>query len=139
MNPRHRRLLIPGLLIGLLAIVLFSALARKAEGAEATPDVVSTLSDPQITESSGLVVSTEDDDLAYTINDSGNAPIVYAVEISTGTTVGTTRLAGDLLDTEALSIDQDETLWIADTGDNRAQRTDVALYSTPAPDRKSVV
>lgn len=135
MNPRHRRLLIPGLLIGLLAIVLFSSLARKADGAEARPDVVSTIADPAITESSGLVVSTEDDDLAYTVNDSGSSPIVYAIEISSGKTVGTTRLDAELIDTEALSIDQDGTLWIADTGDNRATRNDVALYSTPAPGR----
>lgn len=137
MNPRHRRLLIPGLLIGLLAIVLFSSLVRKADGAEAVPEAVSTISDPAITESSGLVVSTDDDDLAYTINDSGSSPIVYAIEISSGTTVGTTRLDGELVDTEALSVDPQGTLWIADTGDNRSVRTDVALYSTPAPGRAS--
>ena len=132
MNPRHRRLLIPGLLIALLAIVLFSSLARKAEGAEAPPETVSTLSDPRITESSGLVVSTVDDDLVYTINDSGSSPIVYAVDLSSGDTVGATKLDATLVDTEALSIDRQGTLWIADTGDNRANRTDVALYSTPS-------
>lgn len=139
MNPRHRRLLIPGLLIALLAIVLFSSLARKAEGAEALPDAVSTISDPAITESSGLVVSIDDDDLAYTINDSGSSPIVYAIQISSGDTVGTARLDAELVDTEALSIDRQGTLWIADTGDNRSVRTDVALYSTPAPGRTSDV
>jgi hypothetical protein len=137
MNPRHRRLLIPGLLIALLAIVLLSSLMGKADGAEATPDVVSTISDPAITESSGLVVSAEDDDLVYTINDSGSAPIVYAIEISSGDTVGRTRLDAPLVDTEALSADQEGALWVADTGDNRAVRTDVALYSTPAPGRTS--
>jgi hypothetical protein len=131
MNPRYRRLLIPGLLIALLVIVLVSSLARKADGAEVRPDVLSSLTDPRITESSGLVMSREDDDLAFTINDSGSEPVVYAVDITSGDTVGTATLPGDLSDTEALSIDGDGTLWVADTGDNERNRTNVALYSLP--------
>ena len=134
MNPRHRRLLIPGLLIALLVVVLVSSLARRADGAEAGPDVVSRMSDPRITESSGLAVSVKHDDLAYTINDSGNAPIVFAVKISTGAVVGTTTITGgDLVDTEAIAIDGDGELWVADTGDNEANRKDVALYALPEP------
>lgn len=133
MNPRHRRLLIPGLLIALLVIVVIGSLAGRAEGAEGPPGEVSSIADPRITESSGLVVSPEDADLAYTINDSGNAAILFAVEISTGRVVGATTLGVTLFDAEALAIDPDGTIWIADTGDNRQQRTDVALYSLPAP------
>lgn len=132
MNPRHRRLLIPGLLIALLVVVLVSALARRAEGAEAGPDVVSRMNDPRVVESSGLAISVKHDDLAYTINDSGNAPIVFAVEVSTGAVVGTTRLAGGaFVDTEAIAIDGDGELWVADTGDNNNDRTDTALYAFP--------
>lgn len=134
MNPRHRRLLIPGLLIALLVVVLVSALARRAEGAEAGPDIVSRMSDPRITESSGLVISVKHDDLAYTINDSGNDPIVFAVKVSTGAVVGTTTITENTpIDTEAIAIDGDGTLWLADTGDNEQRRTDVALYSLPEP------
>ncbi|VXB67132.1 hypothetical protein [Aeromicrobium sp. 9AM] len=134
MNPRHRRLLIPGLLIALLVVVLVSSLARRADGAEAGPDVVSHLSDARITESSGLAVSVKHDDLAYTINDSGNAPIIFAVKISTGAVVGTTTITGNTpLDTEAIAIDGDGELWVADTGDNQERRTDVALYALPEP------
>jgi hypothetical protein len=134
MNPRHRRLLIPGLLIALLVVVLVSSLARRADGAEDGPDVVSRMSDPRITESSGLAVSVKHEDLAYTINDSGNAPIVFAVKISTGAVVGTTTITGRTpLDTEAIAIDGDGELWVADTGDNRERRTDVALYALPEP------
>ena len=134
MNPRHRRLLIPGLLIALLVVVLVSSLARRADGAEAGPDVVSRMSDPRITESSGLAVSVKHDDLAYTINDSGNAPIVFAVKISTGAVVGTTTITGsELIDTEAIAIDGDGELWVADTGDNEENRTDIALYALPEP------
>jgi hypothetical protein len=132
MNPRHRRLLIPGLLLALLVIVLISSVANRSDAAEADPQVVSTLSDGRINESSGLVVSPDDPDRAYTINDSGGAPVVYAVSISTGRTLGAATIDADLVDTEALSIDPDGTLWIADTGDNRSVRTDAALYSLPA-------
>jgi hypothetical protein len=134
MNPRYRRLLIPGLLLVLLVIVLISSLARRAEGAESAPHVVSRMTDPRIGESSGLVLSRAHRDLAYTINDSGNAPIVYAIKVSTGQVVGTTTVGGGtLVDTEAISIDSHGTLWIADTGDNLSARHDIALYSLPEP------
>ena len=92
MNPRHRRLLIPGLLIALLVVVLVSSLARRADGAEAGPEIVSRMSDPRITESSGLAISVKHDDLAYTINDSGNEPIIFAIKVSPGAVVGTTTI-----------------------------------------------
>lgn len=134
MNPRHRRLLIPGLLIALLVVVLVSSLARRANGAEAGPDVVSHMSDPRITESSGLAISVKHDDLAYTINDSGNDPIVFAIKISTGAVVGTTTITENTpIDTEAIAIDGDGQLWVADMGDNEERRTDVALYGLPEP------
>jgi hypothetical protein len=131
MNPRHRRLLIPGLLLALLVVVLISSLANRSDAAETRPEVVSTLSDGRINESSGLVVSPRDPDRAYTINDSGGASVVYAISISTGRTLGAATVDAAFVDTEALSIDADGTLWVADTGDNRSVRTDAALYSLP--------
>ncbi len=139
MNPRFRRLLIPGLLVGLLVVVLLAAIFGRANGAEpdqpvdATP--VSTMDDARITESSGLAVSAKHRDLAYTINDSGNVPTVFAIRISTGKVVGTTNIRGTTwLDTEALAL-RDGTLWVADTGDNAGTRIDVALYSLDEPGR----
>ncbi len=132
MNPRYRRLLIPGLLVLLLVVVIVSSVGDRADGAAAEPQVVSRLTDPRITESSGLALSLAYDGMAYTINDSGNAPLIFAVDIATGRTVGTTRVEGGRLrDTEALAIDRDGTLWVADTGDNDEQRDDAALYALP--------
>ncbi len=133
-------MLIPGLLILLLAVVLISALVNRAQAAEPRPPhtVVSTIQDGRITESSGLVVSRTTPDLAYTINDSGNAPQVFAIEISTGSVVGVTTLTGyDVVDAEALSADSDGQLWVADTGDNLERRGEVALYSFAEPARVS--
>ena len=137
MNPRFRRLLIPGLLTALLVVVLVAAVARRADGETPQPPVASTLvsriDDPRITESSGLAVSSAHRDLAYTVNDSGNAAIVFAVRISTGKVIGTTRIQGAAwLDTEAMAL-RDGTLWVADTGDNARGRTDAALYALKEP------
>ncbi len=134
MNPRYRRLLIPGLLLVLLVVVLISSLARRTDGAESAPHVVSRITDPLIAESSGLAISRTHADLAYTINDSGNAPLVFAVQISTGRVVGATRVeGGELRDTEAVAIDRRGTLWVSDTGDNLNVRTDAALYALAEP------
>lgn len=136
MNPRYRRLLIPGLLVVLIVVVLLTALSRQANGSLAGEklegEVVCTITEEDIQESSGLVLSREHDDVAYTINDSGNDPIVYAIKVSTGALVGTTTLSNDDIDDpEALSIDNDGTLWFADIGDNDGDRDDIALYALP--------
>lgn len=132
MNPRYRRLLIPGLLVLLLVVVIVSSLARRADGAEAEPQVVSRMNDPRISESSGLTVSRSYDGIVYTINDSGNDPLIFAIELKTGHTVGVTRVEGGTLsDSEALAIDSKGMLWVADTGDNLERRKDAALYALP--------
>lgn len=147
MNPRFRRLLIPGLLVALLIVVLAAAMLGRADAAEPGEPVdsivVSRMSDVRITESSGLAVSRKHEDLAYTINDSGSAATIYAIRISTGEVVGTTSVRDpnwNWLDTEALAL-RGGTLWVADTGDNVQQRTDAALYAIdePGPGRRTVV
>lgn len=156
MNPRRRRLLFPALLVVLLVVAAVVSLARDADARPLGPSslgalpapatlsraddetavaarVVSTVRDPRISESSGLAVSAVHDDLAYTINDSGNADVVYAVRISTGEVVGTTTVSGTpWVDTEAMTL-HDGKLWIGDVGDNSAQRRDTAIYAIDEP------
>ncbi|MCD9155228.1 hypothetical protein [Aeromicrobium duanguangcaii] len=132
MNPRHRRLLIPGLLIALIAVVVVASLIDRADAAVAEP--VTTLSDSRITESSGLAVSTTEDDLAYTVNDSGNAAEVFAVDLTSGAVVGVTTVRAEFRDVEALAL-RDGTLWIGDVGDNGRERDDLALYAIDEPGR----
>ncbi|GAA3542686.1 hypothetical protein AFL01nite_10030 [Aeromicrobium flavum] len=132
MNPRHRRLLIPGLLLALIVVVVVASLIDRADAAPAEPLV--TVSDSRITESSGLVVSAEHDDLAYTVNDSGNAPEVFAIDLTTGEVVGVTTVRADLRDVEALAL-RDGRLWIGDVGDNDAVRDDIALHVIDEPGR----
>ncbi len=82
--------------------------------------------DPDVIESSGLV---DRGDRVYTINDSGDGPVVYGVDPATGATVGrTTYSSGKVEDVEALAPGAHGTLWVGDIGDNRAVRDDVAVY-----------
>jgi hypothetical protein len=122
----------PRTLRSLLLALLLVALCIPAAALAADSDEISRLSDPRIEEASGLVISPKHQDLAYTIND-GDDAIVFAIKISTGETVGTTRVRGNLDDTESIAIDGDGRMWLADLGDNDTERDDAALYRFPEP------
>ena len=100
---------------------------------------VSVIRDSRIPESSALAASTRHPGWLYTINDSGNQPVVYVVAESSGRVVGTATLSGvDPVDTEALTIGADDRLYVADIGDNAGTRESVALYALPQPGRGDV-
>ena len=100
----------------------------------ASPIVVSHIGDERIKESSGLAYSVKHPDLAYTMNDSGNRPMVYAIQVSTGNVVGQTDLASlDLEDTESIAVDRQGRLWLGDLGDNDRDRDDVSIVSFEEP------
>ncbi|HPU13547.1 MAG TPA: hypothetical protein PLQ19_07120 [Aeromicrobium sp.] len=132
MNPKYRRLLIPGLLLALIVVVVIASLAQKASAEETSPGLV--LSDPRITESSGLAISRKHHDLAYTVNDSGGAAEIYAIDLTSGKTVGVTKVAAGFQDVEALALHAGK-LWIADVGDNAARRLTTTLYQISEPGR----
>jgi len=96
--------------------------------------VVSHIGDKRIKESSGLAYSVKHPDLAYTMNDSGNRPMVYAIQVSTGKVVGQTDLASlKLQDTESIAVDRQGRLWLGDLGDNNRDRDDVSIVSFEEP------
>jgi hypothetical protein len=101
--------------------------------ASADDDVIATITDERIAESSALVQSTVDPDLAYTINDSGNDTVVYVLQLASGEVVGTATVDVDAEDTEAMAIGADDRLYLADIGDNDAERSSVALYAIDQP------
>ena len=92
---------------------------------------MSTIFDSRITESSSLAISSRFPGIAYTANDEGKA-CVYAIDIASGEVVGATKLRKTtFIDPEAMAIDGDGTLWLADVGDNKKRRSEVALYAFP--------
>jgi hypothetical protein len=107
------------------------------------PDVVLTLQDPALVESSGLAVSAGHPGVLWTHNDGGSVAQVVAVDRH-GATVATVTLAGtDPYDPEALAPGTDDdgrpALYLGDLGDNRRERPDVSVFRVTEPDRLGAV
>jgi hypothetical protein len=96
------------------------------------------LSHPRLAEVSGVAPSRAHPGVLWVINDSGNPPDLLAVD-STGTLLGSFPLRGaPNTDWEEIALGPCGTascLYIADTGDNRERRSEVAIHRLvePAP------
>ncbi len=107
--------------------------------------VTGALGDAGIRESSGVAVSRHHPDLLWTHNDSGDNPLLYAVDWS-GHLVATYRVDGaHAVDWEDIALGPCPNpglgvacLFIADTGDNDERRDDVVIYVVPEPDPGSL-
>jgi hypothetical protein len=119
-------------------------LALTAPGASAVvrpaadePVRLFTITDPRITESSGLATSSTLPGVVWTVNDSGDKPRVYGID-STGKTVATLTLRGaPARDTEAVAVGPrvggGSWLWVGDIGDNLSSWPTVRVYRAPEP------
>ena len=117
----------------MLVIVLGSTGPVYAD--QAKPEIAFRLTDPRIIESSGLAISTRQNAVTWTHNDSGGGPRLYAVN-GAGRTIARITLADlDPYDWEALATGPDHTLWIGDIGDNSERRKTVALFRVHEPTR----
>ena len=110
------------------------AVAREASGGTV---VDRTLRDSRVAESSGLVVARRDPSVLWTHNDSGNSPLLYAIDRN-GSTVATARVGGVAnVDWEALAPltarDGSPLLAIGDLGDNNHVRSGVEIDVVPEP------
>jgi len=113
------------------------SLASAVAAAYQPPVELCRFADPRIDESSGLATSARTDDWVFTQNDSGGAPVVYAVDAK-GETLASIRIKDALnLDWEDLAEGPDEagkpSLFIADVGDNLRFRPVVWVYRVPEP------
>lgn len=113
---------------GAAAVLVVGVVAALTPTARAQPDEPVRFADPAISESSGLVVA---DDLWATVNDSGGLARVFAVDPTSGETVGTTRWEAEPRDVEALAPAGSGHVWVGDIGDNRAVRDSIALTRVP--------
>jgi hypothetical protein len=89
---------------------------------------VTRFQDPEIVESSGLVVV---DGMLVTTNDSGDPGRLFSVDPETGETVAVTHWSDDPVDVEALAPAGGGAAWVGDIGDNRAERDDVVVARVP--------
>lgn len=107
--------------------VMGAASAAPAEDGARGHEVM-RFADPEIVESSGLVVR---DGQVVTMNDSGDSARVFTVDLATGRTVGTTRWGGKASDLESLAPAGPGEVWAGDTGDNGRSRKDIEVTRLP--------
>ena len=90
---------------------------------------------PELAESSGLAVSRRNPGLLWSHNDSGNAAVLFALDV-TGAVRGRVRVpirTRDWEDVSAARCPSGDCLYIADIGDNRGARRQVQIYRVPEP------
>jgi hypothetical protein len=131
--------------VGACAILTACASAPEPAGSALLPDrdpvrlhPVAFFEAPAIDESSGIAASRQEPGMYWTHNDSGGAPVLYALD-GTGRLVGApVRLLGATnVDWEDIAADDAGNLWVADIGNNLNSRTDLCLYVVPEPDPRT--
>ena len=133
----------------LLALVCLTASVGVAESPEgsarneqqAVPRVqqLGRITNPRITESSGIVASRQYPGVFWTHKDGGGfkKQVLYGITRE-GRFVTEFHVTNVLLhDWEDISIDADHHLFIGDIGNNNAQRSHIAVYQLDEPDPKS--
>lgn len=118
------RLLAAGGLLG-AGLVLGSAVPASAEDAVAPPAPLCQISDPRLAELSGLVAVTGG---VLAMTDGGEQLTVYQLDAACQV-VDVRTAPVDPYDPEDLAVGPDGTIWFADTGDNTAVRSTVALLA----------
>ncbi|MFD9866665.1 WD40 repeat domain-containing protein [Streptomyces niveus] len=101
----------------------------------ADPDRSFRITDPRITESSGLAASRAHPGVYWTHNDQ-DKPLIYGVDSRTGETVATITMrgVGEPRDMEAISVGADGDIYVGDIGDNLNGSWDhVWIYRFPEP------
>ncbi|WP_328440059.1 WD40 repeat domain-containing protein [Streptomyces sp. NBC_00444] len=124
-----RRLL--AFLAGVLLVGVFALPASAADG-----DETFSISDPRITESSGLAASRQHPGIYWTHNDQDDGAYLYAVDSATGKTVARITMTGvgTPRDVEAIAIGPDNQIWVGDIGDNDGVTWPyVWIYQLPEP------
>jgi hypothetical protein len=130
------------LLAALAALTLAAGPATAATDGGAPVDRVIT--DPRITESSGLAASLLHPGVLWTHNDSGNPPRIYAIGPSGGTRATLTLEDEPDVDWEAIAslrmpagtgAPSGPLIAVGDIGDNNAVRSSVRIMIVPEPAR----
>lgn len=97
---------------------------------------IGRLSHGPISESSGLAASRRFTGVFWTHNDSGNPPVLYAVD-QTGRLLAEAPVAARNIDWEDIAV-ADDRIYIADIGNNNAARRTVQVVELSEPDPSNV-
>lgn len=125
------RVLLSALVLLPLSLCLWAVSPRPAA---AKDEVAFSIGDERIKESSGL--ATDPDNKCYwTVNDSGDEGRAFALD-DDGEVTGTLSFGAEPIDIEAMAM-HDGRLYLADIGDNDAEREFVTVYFFDDPDPDS--
>jgi len=106
-------------------------------GAWHGPETVGEITTAAINEASGLAISQHAAEILWTHNDSGNAPVLYAID-PRGNFLGSVRIEAavnrDWEDISSYEVDGRAYLIAADIGDNNAVYPECVLYIVAEPD-----
>lgn len=97
-----------------------------------SPKKLFTIRDERIDESSGLAKSRQYEGIWWTVNDSGDTARVFGIN-NTGKVKAVLSFKAPVKDVEAIAVDKDGTIYIADIGDNKANRDMISVYTIPEP------
>lgn len=145
---RAGAIMVAGVAVVVVLLLLFANGASDPAGDGAAPpgasltcrvDAANRVLPAEVHETSGLARSLEHSDLFWTHNDSGGDPELFGVAAD-GTLAARVRVEGasavDWEDIEAAPCRDARggCLYIADTGDNDAERDRITIYELPEPD-----
>jgi hypothetical protein len=105
-----------------------------ADPTPAAPKKLFTIGDDRIKESSGLAKSVKHSGTYYTVNASGTSGRVFAIDGTTGRVKAVLKFGANVTDVQALGVDRDGTIYIADIGDSKASRDQIEIYTIPEPE-----
>jgi hypothetical protein len=118
------------------AISAFFGMA-KATGAGYKSRLLGNLTDPRITESSGIAASRRADGVFWTHNDSGDGPYLFAIDRKGRTLARYTVPEATNVDWEDIALgpgpDGKPAIFIGDIGDNNSIRKECVVYRVPEP------
>jgi hypothetical protein len=92
-----------------------------------------SIKDDRIKQPTGLVRSTKHQGTYWAVSSSGTTGRVFALD-ATGKVQAVLRFGANVKDVQALGLDRNGTLYIADIGDSQASRDQIEIYTIPEPD-----
>jgi hypothetical protein len=125
-----------------LAVLALPVIAAAQTPAGAAPPAGTRalfhLQDARLGEVSGIAVGIASPGVAYVHNDGGDSPRFFAVDLHTGRTLVTYTVPNATnVDWEDIAVAPDAdgvpSVWLADIGDNDAERTEVDVYRVDEP------
>jgi hypothetical protein len=100
---------------------------------------VGRINDARITESSGVVASRKHTNVFWTHNDGGGGgkQFLFAIHRAGDTQAAFPVQGAEFVDWEDIAIDDAGHLFLADIGNNKATRQEIAVYQIDEPDLKA--